>query len=131
MKLITAIIRPEKLEDVRTELFAVQVTGMTITKVYGHGGESEPFATYFRGAPLVNDFRDKIRFDIAVSEPFVQATVNAIVKGGRTGDVGDGKIFIRPLEQVVRIRTGETDLDALTPDPMRFPGVLEAAIPGC
>jgi nitrogen regulatory protein P-II 1 len=131
MKLITAIVRPEKLEDVKIALFAVQVTGMTITQVAGHGGERDPYATYFRGAPLVNEFHEKIRFDIAVSEPFVQATVDAILKSAKTGDAGDGKIFIRPLEQVVRIRTGETDLDALTPDPMRFPGIMEAAIPGC
>ncbi len=130
MKLITAIIRPEKLEDVKTALFAAQVTGMTIAKVAGHGGEKE-FYEPFRGAPLAGPFHEKIRFDIAVSEPFVQITINAILKAARTGAVGDGKIMIRPLDQVVRIRTGETDLDALTPDPMRFPGILEAAIPGC
>jgi nitrogen regulatory protein P-II 1 len=128
MKLITAIIRPEKLEEVKNALFAVKVAGMTITQVAGHGGEREPPA---RGGGRVDAFHPKIRLDIAVSDGFAQATVNAILQAARTGEVGDGKIFIRPLEQVLRIRNGETDFDAITPDPMRFPGVLEAAIPGC
>jgi nitrogen regulatory protein P-II 1 len=119
MKLITAIVRPEKLEDVKTALFAAEVTGMTIMKVAGHGGEKEAFESY-RGAPLIYEFHEKIRFDIAVSEPFVQVTIDAILRAAQTGEVGDGKIFVRTLEQVVRIRTGERDIDALTPDPMRF-----------
>ncbi|BDU74298.1 P-II family nitrogen regulator [Mesoterricola silvestris] len=119
MKLITAIVRPEKLDDVKTALFAVEVTGMTILKVAGHGGERVAFESY-RGAPLVYEFHEKIQLDIAVSEPFVDITIDAIVKAARTGEVGDGKIFVRPLERVVRIRTNETDTDALTPDPMRF-----------
>ena len=130
MKLITAIIRPERLEDVKAALFAAQVTGMTIMKVAGHGGEKEVHESY-RGAPLVYHFHEKIRFDIAVSEPFVQVTLDAILKAARTGEVGDGKIFVRPLERVVRIRTGETDMDALTPDPMRFAEAPAPVIPGC
>jgi len=130
MKLITAIIRPEKLDEVKAALFSAQVTGMTIMKVAGHGGEKEVYESY-RGAPLVYQFHEKIRFDIAVSEPFVQVTIDAILKAAQTGAVGDGKIFVRSLERVVRIRTGETDIDALTPDPMRFPGILEAGVPGC
>jgi nitrogen regulatory protein P-II 1 len=119
MKLITAIVRPEKLDDVKAALFAAEVTGMTLLKVAGHGGEKTSFETY-RGAPLLYEFHEKIQFDIAVSEPFVDITIEAILKAARTGEVGDGKIFVRPLERVVRIRTGETDYDALTPDPMRF-----------
>jgi nitrogen regulatory protein P-II 1 len=119
MKLITAIVRPEKLDDVKSALFAAEVTGMTILKVAGHGGEKVAFESY-RGAPLVYEFHEKIQLDIAVSEPFVEITINAILGAARTGEVGDGKIFVRPLERVIRIRTGETDFDALTPDPMRF-----------
>jgi nitrogen regulatory protein P-II 1 len=130
MKLITAVVRPEKFEDVKNALFAAQVTGMTTQKVAGHGGEPEACATY-GGAPRFNPFHEKVQFEIAVSEPFVQITIDAILQAARTGEVGDGKIFVSPLERVVRIRTGETDLDALTPDPMRFPGILEAIIPGC
>jgi nitrogen regulatory protein P-II 1 len=130
MKLITAIVRPEKFEDVKNALFAAQVTGMTTQKVAGHGGEPGAYAPH-SGALRYNPFHDKIKVEIAVSEPFVEATVDAILQAAHTGQVGDGKIFIRPLDRVVRIRTGETDLDAVTPEPMRFPGVLEASIPGC
>lgn len=118
MKLITAIVRPEKLEEVKAALFAAEVTGMTIMKVAGHGGEKEVLESY-RGAPLIYQFHEKIQFEIAVSEPFVEVTIEAILKASRTGEVGDGKIFVRPLERVVRIRTGETDFEALTPDPVR------------
>ena len=130
MKLITAIVRPEQFEDVKNALFAAQVTGMTTLTVAGHGGEPEGCEPR-HGTPRLNRFHDKIQFEIAVSDPFVQITIDAILQGARTGEVGDGKIFVQPLEQVVRIRTGETGQDAVTPDPLRFPGVLEAAIPGC
>ncbi len=120
MKLITAIIRPEKLEEVKAALFTVEVTGLTILKVAGHGGEKIALESY-RGAPLVYEFHEKVQFDIAVSEPFVDVTINAILQAARTGEVGDGKIFVRPLERVIRIRTGEQDIDALTPEPMRHP----------
>ena len=120
MKLITAIIRPEKLEEVKTALFAVEVTGLTILKVAGHGGEKVEFESY-RGAPLVYEFHEKIQLDIAVSEPFVEITINAVLNAAWTGNVGDGKIFVRPLERVIRIRTRELDYDALTPEPMRRP----------
>jgi nitrogen regulatory protein P-II 1 len=118
MRLISAIIRPEKLEDVKAALFAVEVTGITIFKVAGHGGEQVQLETY-RGAPLVYEFHEKIQIDIAVSEPFVRVTIDAILKSARTGQVGDGKIFVRALEQVIRIRTGEAGNEALTPEPMR------------
>ena len=114
MKLITAIIRPEKLDDVKAALFREEVTGLTISRVSGHGGEKEHLETY-RGRPLVFEFHEKVRLEIAVSEPFVDRTVKAIVDAARTGNVGDGKIFVQPLEKVVRIRTGEADNDALTP----------------
>lgn len=114
MRMITAIIRPEKLDDVKAALFAAEVEGLTISRVSGHGGEKTVLESY-RGHPLVYEFHDKIRFDIAVSEPFVEVTINAIVGAARTGQVGDGKIFVHPLERVVRIRTGETDRDAVTP----------------
>ena len=118
MKLITAIVRPEKLDDVKCALFDAEVTGMTILKVAGHGGEKASYEA-FRGAPLVYEFHEKIQLEIAVSEPFVELTIAAILKAARTGEVGDGKIFVRPLERVVRIRTGETDVEALTPVAMR------------
>lgn len=114
MKLITAVIRPDRLEEVKSALFSAQVTGLTISRVAGHGGEHEHLET-FRGRPLVFEFHEKVRLEIAVSEPFVERTVQAIVAAARTGSVGDGKIFVQPLERVVRIRTGETDTDALTP----------------
>jgi nitrogen regulatory protein P-II 1 len=118
MKLITAIIRPEKLEEVKAALFAAEVTGLTLQRVAGHGGEKIALETY-RGAPIVYEFHEKIQLDIAVSEPFVEITVQAILGAARTGEVGDGKIFVRPLERVIRIRTGELDVEALTPEPMR------------
>jgi len=114
MKLITAIIRPEKLEDVKIALFAAEVEGLTIQQVSGHGGEKAVMESY-RGHPLLYEFHDKVRLDIAVSEPFVQVTVKTIADAARTGQVGDGKIFVQQLDHVVRIRTGEADIEALTP----------------
>jgi nitrogen regulatory protein P-II 1 len=114
MKLITAIIRPEKLEDVKIALFAAEVEGLTIEQVSGHGGEKAVMESY-RGHPLLYEFHDKVRLDIAVSEPFVKLTVKAIADAARTGQVGDGKIFVQQLDHVVRIRTGEADVEALTP----------------
>lgn len=114
MKLITAIIRPDRLDAVKTALFAAEVTGLTVSHVAGHGGEKTVLDMY-RGRPLAYEFHEKIQFEIAVSEPFVDRTIEAIVRAARTGAVGDGKIFVQPLERVVRIRTGEEDNDALTP----------------
>ena len=114
MKMITAIVRPEKLEAVKAALFAAEVEGLTISRVSGHGGEKTVLESY-RGQPLVYEFHDKIRFDIGVSEPFVDITIDAIVSAACTGEVGDGKIFVTPLERVVRIRTKEVDRDAVTP----------------
>lgn len=114
MKLITAIIRPERLPEVKAALFRVGVTGMTLTRVSGHGGEQEVVQRY-RSETVVLEFHEKVQIDIAVSTPYVEPTIGAIVEAARTGGVGDGKIFVRELERVVRIRTGETDVSALTP----------------
>lgn len=114
MKLITAIIRPDRLPHVKEALFRIGVTGITLSRAAGHGGESETVES-FRGSAVVLEFHEKVKIEMAVSEPFVDATVAAVVKAARTGAVGDGKIFIQPLERVIRIRTGEEDVSALTP----------------
>jgi nitrogen regulatory protein P-II 1 len=122
MKLITAIIRPEKLDAVKSALFAAEVTGMTLSQVAGHGGEKTVLDMY-RGQPMAYEFHEKIQIDIAVSEPFVEPTIKAILSAAATGSVGDGKIFVQPLERVIRIRTKERDNDALTPVTMTAAGV--------
>ncbi|HEY6785157.1 MAG TPA: P-II family nitrogen regulator [Gemmatimonadales bacterium] len=113
MKLITAIVRPERLPEVKAALFRAGVTGITLSRVSGHGGEHEILSQY-RGATVVMEFHEKIRIEMACSEPFVEPTIQAILSSARTGEVGDGKIFVQPLDRVVRIRTGERDNDALT-----------------
>ena len=114
MKLITCIIRPERLPAVKEALFRAGVTGVTLTRVSGHGGERELVEQY-RGSSVVLDFHEKVKIEMACSEPFVEPTVQAILSAARTGAVGDGKIFVQPLDRVIRIRTGEADNDALTP----------------
>lgn len=114
MKMIVAVIRPEKLGDVKRALFQAGVKGMTVSRVSGHGGEQEIVESY-RASTVVLEFRDKVRLEIAVSEAFVERTIQTLADAARTGEVGDGKIFVKPLERVVRIRTGESDNDALTP----------------
>ena len=113
MKLITTIIRPERLPEVKAALFRAGVTGITLTRVAGHGGEHEVLSQY-RGATVVMEFHEKVKIEMACSEPFVEPTIAAILSAARTGEVGDGKIFVQSLERVVRIRTGERDNDALT-----------------
>ena len=113
MKLITAIVRPERLPEVKAALFRAGVTGITLTRVAGHGGEQEVLGQY-RGTTVVMEFHEKVRVEMAVSEPFVEPTIAAIVSSARTGEVGDGKIFVQSLERVIRIRTGERDVEALT-----------------
>ena len=114
MKLVIGIVRPEKANDVLEALYRAEVCGISISRVQGHGGELERVETY-RGTTVKMGLADKVRFEIAVSEPFVEPTIDALCEGGRTGEVGDGKIFVVPLERVVRIRTGETDDAAVTP----------------
>ncbi len=114
MKFIVAIVRPERLNAVKEALFRVGVTGMTLSRASGHGGEHE-IVEHYRGTAVLLEFHDKVRIEMAVSEPFVEPTVQAIVSAARTGAVGDGKIFVQPLDRVVRIRTGENDTEALTP----------------
>ncbi|ADI15515.1 P-II family nitrogen regulator [Truepera radiovictrix] len=114
MKLITAIIRPGQLAKVKEALFRAGVRGITISRVSGHGGQGGIVEQY-RGSQFVVEFHEKVQLTIAVSESFVAPTIEAIVGAARTGEVGDGKIFVQPLEQVVRIRTGERDTEALTP----------------
>jgi nitrogen regulatory protein P-II 1 len=114
MKLITTIIRPDRLPEVKAALFRAGVTGITLSRVVGHGGERDLVQQY-RAETVVLEFHEKVRIEIAVSEPFVEPTIQAILSAARTGDVGDGKIFVQPLEQVIRIRTGERDHAALTP----------------
>jgi nitrogen regulatory protein PII len=108
MKLITAIIKPFKLEEVRAALSELGVSGMTVTEVKGFGRQRGHTELY-RGAEYVVDFVPKARLDIAVRTDLVDQIVDAIVKTAKTGKVGDGKIFISDLQRVIRIRTGETD----------------------
>jgi nitrogen regulatory protein P-II 1 len=114
VKLVIGIVRPEKANDVLEALYRAEVQGISNSRVQGHGGELDRVETY-RGTTVKMALADKVRFEIAVSDDFVEPTVGALCEGGRTGEVGDGKIFVVPLEQVVRIRTGETDNLAVTP----------------
>ena len=114
MKKITAIIRPEKVNDVLEALFRAEVRGLTLSPAQGHGGEIEQVASY-RGTTVKMELVDKMRLEIGVSDDFVEPTIEAILGAARTGEVGDGKIFVSPVEQVVRIRTGERDGQAVTP----------------
>lgn len=114
MKLVIGIVRPEKANDVLEALYRAEVRGVSISSVQGHGGELERVETY-RGTTVKVGLEDKTRFEIAVSDEFVQPAIDALCDGGRTGQVGDGKIFVVPLERAVRIRTGESDQAAVTP----------------
>jgi nitrogen regulatory protein P-II 1 len=114
LKLVIGIVRPERTNDVLEALYRADVRGISMSRVQGHGGELDRVETY-RGTTVKMDLSEKVRFEVAVSEPFVDAAIDALCEGGRTGEVGDGKIFVVPLERVVRIRTGETDHAAVTP----------------
>ena len=114
MKYIVTVVRPERLQVVKEALFRVGVTGMTLSRVSGHGGEHEVIEQY-RGSAVLLEFHDKVRIEMAVSEPFVEPTIQAILSSARTGEIGDGKIFVQPLDRVIRIRSGEEDIEALTP----------------
>ena len=112
MKLITAIIRPFKLDEVREALTEVGVSGITVTEVKGFGRQKGHTELY-RGAEYVVDFLPKLKIECAVSEESFEAALDAISKSAATGKVGDGKIFVIALDQVIRIRTGEVGADAL------------------
>ncbi len=112
MKLITAIIRPFKLDDVREALSDAGVSGITVTEVKGFGRQKGHTELY-RGAEYVVDFLPKLKLEIAVTDALFDAAIDAITRSAGTGKVGDGKVFVSPLEQAIRIRTGELDSDAL------------------
>jgi len=112
MKLIVAIIKPFKLDEIREALSELDIAGITVTEVKGFGRQKGHTELY-RGAEYVVDFLPKVKVEIAVDDVKVDAAIDAIVKGARTGKIGDGKIFVLPLEQAQRIRTGETGPDAL------------------
>ncbi len=114
MQLVIAIVRPEKVNDVLEALYRAEVRGISMSRVQGHGGELDRVETY-RGTTVKMGLSEKVRFEVAVSDDFVQTTIDALCAGARTGQVGDGKIFVVPLAQAVRIRTGETDAGAVTP----------------
>jgi nitrogen regulatory protein P-II 1 len=112
MKLITAIIKPFKLDEVRESLGEIGVTGLTVTEVKGFGRQKGHTELY-RGAEYVVDFLPKVKIEAVVAEAVVDQAVDAIIKAARTGKIGDGKIFVQDVEQVIRIRTGETGAEAV------------------
>ena len=112
MKLVSAIIKPFKLDDVREALSEIAVQGMTVTEVKGFGRQKGHTELY-RGAEYVVDFLPKVKIEVAISDENLDAVIEAISAAANTGKVGDGKIFISPLEQAIRIRTGEKDEDAI------------------
>jgi nitrogen regulatory protein P-II 1 len=112
MKKIEAVIKPFKLEDVKDALAEIGITGMTVSEVKGYGrqkGHSE----LYRGAEYVVDFLPKIKMEMVVDDDMVDKVVNTVVEAARTGKIGDGKIFVSDINQIIRIRTGETDSDAI------------------
>ncbi len=112
MKMITAIIKPFKLDDVRDALNQIGIAGMTVGEVKGYGRQKGHTELY-RGAEYLVEFQPKIKLQLAISDDKVDAAIDAIVGAANTGKIGDGKIFVSPLEQSIRIRTGETGEDAL------------------
>jgi nitrogen regulatory protein P-II 2 len=112
MKLVIAVIKPFKLEEVRDALTAIGVHGMTVTEVKGYGRQKGHMEIY-RGAEYAVNFLPKVRVEVAVASELADKAVEAIATAAKTGQIGDGKIFVAPIEQAVRIRTGETDADAL------------------
>lgn len=112
MKLVTAVIKPFKLDDVREALTAIGIQGLTVSEARGYGRQGGHTEIY-RGAEYAVNFLPKIRLEVAVSDEMVERVVDAIIAAARTGQIGDGKIFVHDLGQAVRIRTGERDQDAL------------------
>jgi nitrogen regulatory protein P-II 1 len=107
MKMIIAVVKPEKLTDVKQALVDAKVGKMTVSSVIGCGSQGG-YSESYRGAVTEVNLLDKVRFEIAVNDEFVQPTIDAIISGARTGTIGDGKIFVIPLEQCIRVRTGDT-----------------------
>jgi len=114
VKLVIGIVRPEQANRVLEALYRAEVRGFSMSRVQGHGGEMDRVETY-RGTTVQMGLSEKMRFEVAVSDDFVDKTVQALCEGGRTGEVGDGKIFVVPLDHAVRIRTGDSDEGAVTP----------------
>lgn len=114
MKLVIGIVRPERANSVLEALYRADIRGYSVSRVQGHGGEQDRVETY-RGTTVKMGLSEKVRFEIAVSEAFLQPAIDALRTGGHTGEVGDGKIFVLDLQQAVRIRTGETAEGAVTP----------------
>lgn len=112
MKLVTAVVKPFKLDDVREALSEIGVQGITVTEVKGFGRQKGHTELY-RGAEYVVDFLPKVKIDVAVADSIVEQVIEAITNAANTGKIGDGKIFVAPLQQVVRIRTGETGEEAI------------------
>jgi len=112
MKLITAYIQPEKLNDVKKALYAAEVFKLSVSNALGCGQQKGYHETY-RGVDVEVNLLKKVRLEIAVNDDFVQSTIDAIIAGARSGKIGDGKIFVTPLERCVRIRTGEEGNDAI------------------
>jgi nitrogen regulatory protein P-II 2 len=112
MKLVTAVIKPFKLDDVREALSDIGIQGVTVTEVKGFGRQKGHTELY-RGAEYVVDFLPKVKIEVAIDDDMLDQVIEAISKTANTGKIGDGKIFVMPLEQVIRIRTGETGADAL------------------
>lgn len=112
MKLVSAVIKPFKLDDVREALSEIGVTGMTVTEVKGFGRQKGHTELY-RGAEYVVDFLPKVKLEVAIDDEMVEQVLEAITKASNTGKIGDGKIFVAPLEQIIRIRTGETGSEAI------------------
>lgn len=112
MKKIEAVIKPFKLDEVREALSEIGVTGLTVTEVKGFGRQKGHTELY-RGAEYVVDFLPKVKVEVVVTEKLLEQAIDAIVKSARTGKIGDGKIFVTTVEQVIRIRTGETDEQAI------------------
>ncbi len=112
MKKITAVIKPFKLDDVKEALVAAEIEGMTVSEVKGYGRQ-QGHSELYRGAEYVVDFLPKVKIEIVVSESFVDKAITAIATAAKTGKIGDGKIFVSPVEKTIRIRTGEEDEEAL------------------
>ena len=112
MKLVIAVIKPFKLDEVRDALTRIGVHGMTVSEVKGYGRQKGHMEIY-RGAEYAVNFLPKVRIEVAVASDQIERTVEALASSAKTGQIGDGKIFVLPLEQAMRIRTGETDADAL------------------